>query len=972
MSQSETTLSASLYSYVRIIGHMSEANRRWIVRDASGHIDGPFTTEKVLYMIGRGEFSGEEFIAHYPGGKWIPMSRDPQFYDKLLELISSEDKGQTEQTRVLEFTRAQATHVEDEAPVREPIQESSISEETSPGVSEDTSPGGPEEIPAEAEDFKPKKKRKKKRRKLEDIELIDMRPEYLKELFKRSKWPILAVGGGLFVLILVLFSGGSSTEERIHLIAPQKKIAQESTESLKGRIRQGVGDFLKDTLSGYQRAQNAFVHVVERNQKNGEVMALLCMTYLNLWPFAYQDSSDSRAISGMVQLTSAVDPAGIHSATCRAVDLIVRSRYQEAKSLVESILEIRANEAQPPIMFYFLKGYLLEGAGDHAAAIGYLQSTQQLWPQWTLPYILEAQAATRMEKFGPAAVIYRRVLQANPSHTVARIELGILEYKQLGHYDQGERLLKQALDSDDAPRATLSRGFQGLAEIALRRNDQSQALKYAQKAYALNSSNKTAQNLIMQIGGASVLNKTKVKTQQLVFEGDQYFREGDCHAAQAHYKAAFEEDQKNAVAAMKAAQCLWRLSFSTEAIDWLNKAIKSDPQLIEAYVTLADYQSQRYNFLAAARVLDQAAKINPKSSEVYRGYAMVELKRNNPKSAIVYGKKALALYENDVETQILMAQASLALHDPKMAYNYAARAVDLDVNHRKAQIVFAQALAGIQGVDVGVDYLLKLVSNYSQVGEYRLALGRMFLSDERYQQAEEIFRQIIKLEEKSKEAYIELAKVLKAENNMEEALDLLLKAAVLDPADAEPLYLAGNIYLDLKKPQEAAVQFQRVATINKLYPLVQYQLGRASLMMNDPKGALDHTELEKKANPNLADAYLLAAEAHTMMKQYSLCATEYQKSIKLRPQAALTYVKLAQCYRQAGSLDVAMNMLNVASTKENGLADIYKEQGAIYELKGDTNHAIESYNQYFTLDPDAPDREAIEARINALQRGQTP
>jgi tetratricopeptide (TPR) repeat protein len=204
---------------------------------------------------------------------------------------------------------------------------------------------------------------------------------------------------------------------------------------------------------------------------------------------------------------------------------------------------------------------------------------------------------------------------------------------------------------------------------------------------------------------------------------------------------------------------------------------------------------------------------------------------------------------------------------------------------------------------------------------------------------------------------------------MGEALELLLKAAVLDPADAEPLFMAGNIYLELKKPQEASVQFQRVLTINKLYPLVYYQLGRAALQMNDPRTALSFTEQEKRANPNLADAYLLAAEAHTLMQQYSNCATEYQKAIKLRPQQAFIYVKLAQCYRKAGSLDVAMNMLAVAATKESGLADIYKEQGAIYELKGDSAHAIEAYNQYFVLDPDAPDRAQIQERISTLQRG---
>jgi len=62
-------------------------------------------------------------------------------------------------------------------------------------------------------------------------------------------------------------------------------------------------------------------------------------------------------------------------------------------------------------------------------------------------------------------------------------------------------------------------------------------------------------------------------------------------------------------------------------------------------------------------------------------------------------------------------------------------------------------------------------------------------------------------------------------------------------------------------------------------------------------------------------------------------------------------------------------MLSHAAVQEQGLADIYKEQGAIYELKGEVQHAIEAYNQYFVLDPNAPDRAQIEQRILALQRG---
>ncbi|HMN67380.1 MAG TPA: tetratricopeptide repeat protein [Bdellovibrionales bacterium] len=930
---------------------MEQGNRRWIIRDASGQIDGPFTTEKVLYKIGRGEFLGDEHIARYPSGKWIPISQDPQFYDKLLEVISADDRPGNESTRVLEFTRPQENTEHKPINRAEPVK--------SPPPPADETPGE-------------KKRSKRREAEPEDIELIDTRPELVRALMPKIKWPILVVAAGLIGLSSLLLVSKPKTEDRIHLIAPQKGIAQLPAESVRPRVHQGVGSFLKDTLDGYVNAQNDFVHVVERSQSNAEVMALLCMTYLQLWPFAYQDSADTKVISQMVQSSSQVDPGGTHSAACRTVDLVVRSRYQEAKSMVEAVLDARANDASPPIIFYFLKGYLLAETGEHGPAIGYLQSAEQLWPQWILPYVVEAQAYQKLERYGDAGNQYRRVLKANPAHSIARIELGLIEYKHFNHMDIGEQYLKQGTGRDDAPKAVLSRGYMGLAEISLRRGDQNRALSYAQKSFSLNSSNVAAKNMIVQIGGVEKLKSTKVKGQQLLFEGDQFFREGDCHAAQAHYKAAFEEDQKNARAAMKAAQCLWTMSFSTEAIEWLNRAIRADPKLVEAYVLLADYQAQRFNFLAAARVLETARRENPKSHEVYRGFALVELQRNNAKGALGFGKQALKLYENDVETQILMAKASLSLRDQKMAYNYAAKAVDLDVNNRRAQIVYAESLAGIQGVDVGVDYFLKLVNNYPLVTEYRLALGRMLAADERYGQATEIFRQIIKLDEKPKEAYIELAKVLKAEGQMREALDLLLKAAVLDPADAEPLYIAGAIYLDLKKAPEASVQFQRVLTINKLYPLVQYQLGRAAMLMNDPRTALNYAEAEKRANPNLADAYLLAAEAHTTMGQFSACAGEYQKAIKLRPQSAQIYVRVSRCYRQAGNLNIAADMLKVAATKESGLAEIYKEQGAIFETKGEIAQAIEAYNQYFTLDPEAPDRTQIEARISALQRGQRP
>jgi len=65
-------------------------------------------------------------------------------------------------------------------------------------------------------------------------------------------------------------------------------------------------------------------------------------------------------------------------------------------------------------------------------------------------------------------------------------------------------------------------------------------------------------------------------------------------------------------------------------------------------------------------------------------------------------------------------------------------------------------------------------------------------------------------------------------------------------------------------------------------------------------------------------------------------------------------------------LDGAQASLDIALTMESGSADIYREQGSIFESKGDLPAAAAAYNKYLTLSPNAPDKNEVENRINSL------
>ncbi len=905
----------------------------------------------MLAKISNGELAGDERVALYPGTEWVPISQDPDFYDRLLELLERDRVATKAEPKtpesVFKFSDSQA---EERQEIPKPqINRVERVKFTKKNANDEGAAGEPATTPPVIE--------------------LRQREKIVKK--HKSKNIVLSVLVGVVAVAGALIFTSSHNAwpgSRIHLLVPRGGQPQLPDAQVKRLQTQAVQEFDQDNFSTYVRAEEQLVEIVEGNPKNSGAIALLCLNYWELWPYAQQDSHDFFALTRAIQAASAIDPTSNDVTTCRTVDLMARGRYAEAKSLVESALDAFAGGSnQPSVAFYFLKAKLLDADKDPTSAINYVQTAEQQWPQWLGLFTFEAELLAETKNYQAAANRLQEILKTNPKHKVAQIILGALEVMELNDPRDGRARIERALSSRErAPQETLSSGYLALAELALRTGENSSALRYARKAYVLNSLSARAKEIILQLGGEKTLRDTHVQDMQLVYEGDELAGEGDLNSAQAHYKEAFATNPKNGIAAMKAAECLWKLSLSSEAIDWINRAIHADPKLIEAYTLLADYFSQQFNYDAAGRVLNDALHVSPKSYRVMDGFALVELRRHDSRGAIQFAKKAIQLYPGDVEGYVILAKADLDLGQYPKAFDSASHAIELDMNNREAQIAYARALGGARGSQAGIDYLKQLVSMYPSITDYQLALGDLYMADQDYPSAQKTYEQVVAMQDNSKKAQMDLGRALQARGKYEEAITAYFNAAELDPADAQPLFLAGMLYLAAGKPTDAQTEFQRVLKINKDYPLVNYQIGRAALMLNAPEEALEQARREEEKNPNLADPYILAADAYTAMKQYSLCAGEYQKAVKLRPQGAEMYVKMARCYRLAGDLDAALSMVNVAHDQDSGNPEVWKEQGAIYDTRGDREKAVEAYNQYIVLAPNAPDRDQVQARINQL------
>lgn len=928
--------------------------KQWSIKDNRGKVYGPLESSKIIELINNGLIDGDEQISPYRSGQWIALSMCADFYDQLIEALKKPSKPRSQKEKENELLGA----------IEKP-HAAYIPNADEMATKEIKKPKRGYVIPQKEH----KTSRVEKYANESNEKIIELKSSFekLKSRTSENLIKILIFLGALMALAAIYMDDKNPVStEKIHLLLPQKHGANIGAKQANEMFRIALEQFQKDSFRGYHKAENILVDLLESNSDNGEALALLCLTYRELWEFVQKDSQDYQTLSKIVQLATSADPIGINGSTCRAAVALLKNQIENADTLIQGVLIEQPTAA----VFYEMKAEILAQQRNYETAIAYLQKTQALWPEWLKPFVREAQYRKKINDANNAAKILRNVIEHNPEHAEAKINLGIIELFDFQHPDIAIDLILLGLEQDRVTRATTLMGYSALAAYYQRVDKKQKALEFAKKAFLLDPTNVDMRDLVVQLGGQKEFEKIQTQEDEVLALGDQYFKTGNYLAAQAEYKAAYEVNKKNASAALKAAQSLAKIHQPIDAIEWAKKAVIADPRYVEAYYELADYYSQRYDFKVAVDYLSQAQKQVPNHYLTFRGRALVDLRRKDLKSAVANAEKALQLYETDIQSHLIISRAYFQLADYEKAYQYASRALELDEHNFETQETYATALGGTQGVRASQDYLKNLIYNYPNVGPYRFALAKIYFNDEHYSDAIQALDGALQLDNENVEGLILLGNSYKLINEQTKALKAYLQAAGIDPTNAEPLYLIGLLYSESEKTSSTAIQyFERIARINPQFPRTNYWIGKLLLKKGDYKKAWEYANREKKINPNLSDAFYLSGEIYMAQNNFTQATNEFRKAIQLRPQDVSLYIILARAYRLSGQLDVATSMIKIAATKESGNPEIYKEQGAIFEKRGQSDEAVLSYNRYLELKPNAPDKEQIEQRIISLGGG---
>ena len=365
---------------------------------------------------------GEELFSSYPAGRWKPLSAHPVFYKKILAKLNQKDNSLDPSDPSIssanEDSPGESAHSEEE-----PIEATRIVDprklKSSPKIKKQKS--------GDQAFLKSSKKMFWRKRGVIDVEEEEIEEESFLRRLKVIPVFLLIVSVSVIAVLSVVFLR-PPTEERkeghyVRLRFIQQKRSPWAKKDLKAKWKLGLKSYMRGTMSGYLEAQKQYVQILEGNPDQEKIYLYLCLVYLELWPFSYQDSQDKQTLNNMLNLASEKDKGGVYSGVCRSVQKLINKKPEQSLMITDSSLRV-IGKNHNPIFFYYIKARALKDLNRHAQARMYLQSIHKFQDKWILPYMLSAQMFYEKRQYDMSAKLYQKVLTLFPRQAVAGFATG--------------------------------------------------------------------------------------------------------------------------------------------------------------------------------------------------------------------------------------------------------------------------------------------------------------------------------------------------------------------------------------------------------------------------------------------------------------------------------------------------------------------------------------------------------------------
>ena len=307
------------------------------------------------------------------------------------------------------------------------------------------------------------------------------------------------------------------------------------------------------------------------------------------------------------------------------------------------------------------------------------------------------------------------------------------------------------------------------------------------------------------------------------------------------------------------------LKRNTDSIEAYKKSVQAKPSIFESNLNLGLALAQTGN-MEAEQYLRAATKLTP-ASHPAQGHKMAWLalgrllQSSNPEEAVNAFRQAAVLDPKDGETHLLAGAALERAKSPEAEQEYQL-ALSIDPKSTDAMT----------------------------------ALTNLYMTQHRFPDAENLLRKLAIAHPDDASVHLQLGRMLAIAGKKEEAAVEFQEALKLDPADTKAQADLADIYVSLRKFDDAKQIYTRLLTASPNDAGLHHMLGR--VLLHDKKFGDSERELlaALQLKPDLADAYGDLAMAANENKDYPLVIKALDGRGKLLPENPMTYFLRATAY----------------------------------------------------------------------------
>jgi tetratricopeptide (TPR) repeat protein len=199
---------------------------------------------------------------------------------------------------------------------------------------------------------------------------------------------------------------------------------------------------------------------------------------------------------------------------------------------------------------------------------------------------------------------------------------------------------------------------------------------------------------------------------------------------------------------------------------------------------------------------------------------------------------------------------------------------------------------------------------------------------------------------------VDLARVARAQKDLEGALGYLAHARDVEPQKAELHFLFGQVAVEMNLGAEAHLAFSRAVALEPENAEFNFAMGAVSAYRHDPTEAVPYFQKYLKLKPQDPRGPLALGAAYFRGKDYAAAREHLLAAARHKQTAAAARFYLGSIARQAGRLDEAERELNAALAANPQSADALAELGQCLLLRKDYAGAEKMLNRALALDPE--------------------